>query len=97
MTTLLGLDFTPLEEYETTEEQKLYAAMQAVGRVPNEDLPEICAMFGLLDIEREPLPEGTEYCRNNHPRLPENTRYYNGSTSPSCLICARNLRTGENR
>ena len=41
MTTLLGLDFTPLEEYETTEEQKLYAAMQAVGRVPNEDLPEI--------------------------------------------------------
>lgn len=97
MTVLLGLDFTPLEEYETTEEQKLYAAMHAVGRVPNEDLPEICAMFGLIDIEPEPLPADTEYCRKGHPRLPENTRYYNRSTSPVCLTCARNLRTGENR
>lgn len=97
MTVLLGLDFTPLEEYETTEEQKLYAAMHAVGRVPNEDLPEICAMFGLLNIEPEPLPAGTEYCRNGHPRLPENTRYYKRSGFPSCLTCARNSRTGENR
>lgn len=98
MTKLLGLDFTPLEEYETTEEQKLYAAMHAVGRVAKEELVEICAMFGLKDIAPQPLPADTIYCKYGHPQTPENVR-----TDPRpnikdrCRPCERNYRTGENR
>ncbi|KPG86493.1 hypothetical protein [Frigoribacterium sp. RIT-PI-h] len=97
MTVLLRLDYTPLETYETTEEQKLYAAMHAVGRVPNEDLAEICAMFGLLDIEPAPIPDDTPLCRNGrHPLTPDNIRTSIDGTK-RCRICERNYRTGENR
>lgn len=97
MTVLLRLDYTALETYETTEEQKLYAAMHAVGRVPNEDLAEICAMFGLLNIAPEPLPDDMTYCRRGHPHTPENTRAKKGQNKLYCRVCERNSRTGENR
>lgn len=98
MTVLLRLDYTPLETYETTEEQKLYAAMHAVGRVPNEHIPEICAMFGLIDIEREPLPADTIYCKYGHPQTPENVRIDpRPNYKDRCRPCERNYRTGENR
>lgn len=69
MTLLLGLDFTPIENYETTEEQKLYAAMHAVGRVTSDELREICGMFGLLDTNTDDAAaEPVETCRNGHER-----------------------------
>jgi len=71
--------------------------MHAVGRVPNEDLPEICAMFGLLNIAPEPLPADMTYCRRGNPHLPENIRPNPRQTAPSCRVCERNSRTGENR
>ena len=98
MTALLGLDFTPLEEYETTTQQKRDAAMHAIGRVPDDELHEICAMFGLINIPPKPLPEGTTFCQYGHPQTPENVRADpRSNTKPRCRPCERNYRTGENR
>jgi hypothetical protein len=97
MTLLLGLDFTPIENYETTEEQKRSAAMHAVGRVAPDELREICGMFGLLETNTDTAPaEPVETCRNGHERNETNTRI-----SPDgwrrCRPCERNHCTGENR
>lgn len=100
MTLLLGMDFTPLEEYETSPQQKRDAALHAATRVNTDELLEICQMFGLIEPSPkvEPAPENTvEYCRHGHVRTPENTYIGKKDGWRRCLTCMRNHKSGQNR
>jgi hypothetical protein len=97
VTVLLRLDYTPLETYQTTEEQKLYAAIQAVGRVPRDELPDILGMFGLIEKTTEVQADPQiETCKRGHPWDDINTRR-TADGYRSCRTCERNGRTGQNR
>jgi hypothetical protein len=50
MSLYVGMDYTPIEEYDTTLDQRWAALSHTAGRVAPEDMLEMQAIFGLVSI-----------------------------------------------
>jgi hypothetical protein len=87
MSLYVGIDFTPVENYETTLDQKWDALSHARSRIPASDVLEVASMLGLVHLITA-RDTAVPTCRWNHPATPENigTRR-NGKTY--CLECGR--------
>jgi hypothetical protein len=93
---VLALGFQPIEDMEPSTEMKRAAALHAAARVPAADLPDILAMFGLIDPpKRAAEPYAGPTCRNGHPH--PNNLIISPKGYKRCRTCERNHRTGENR
>jgi hypothetical protein len=90
MSLYVGMDYTPIEEYDTTLEQRWSALSHTAGRVAPEDMLEMQAIFGLVSI----LPSdyySPPLCRWKHRLTADNVgRHQNGHTY--CLECGRQRR-----
>lgn len=90
MSLYVGMDYTPIEDYDTTVEQKWDALSHVRSRVPASDVLEMAAMLGIVDY----LPTSTyetPMCRWKHPLNARNLgRRSNGKTY--CLECGRQRR-----
>lgn len=90
MSLYVGMDYTPIEDYDTNLEQKWDALSHARTRIPAGDVLEVAAMLGIVHL----LPadtHNTPLCRWKHPLTPHNTGHRsNGRTY--CLECARQRR-----
>lgn len=95
MTLSIGTDFTPIENYETTLEQKWDALSHARSRIPADDVLEVAAMFGLVHIVNLEKPD-VPTCRWKHPLTEDNKRLRkNGHTY--CIQCSRERRRRANK
>lgn len=90
MSLYVGMDYTPIEDYDTTVEQKWDALSHVRSRVPASDVLEVAAMLGIVDY----LPTSTyepPTCRWKHPLTADNISVgSNGHTY--CLECGRQRR-----
>lgn len=87
---LAGTEFT-YGNYDTTDEQKRGAAIQAASHIPRDDLLETLQMLGIVDTPIDPNRVAPGGCKRGHQWMRDNT-YITANLVKNCRTCQAQLK-----